>query len=164
MKKLIIILLMSAMCSTAFGQVCGKQVIITYPHYTIYINYNIPSVVIGSEDSVIIDTCWIGEQGYIPSKNAGSKLIPSLKKRVNGVPIKIPDYTAYNRLKMRLSDELEKRGDLEMTRPDGNIVNIPKSNMGKAFNQAKVDFILQQIMADPTGTQVEGVFELKGKE
>ena len=179
MKKLIITLLVLTMCSTVFGQ-SGRMVLHRLSNRTVYERefgegeYSLPTDKwvqyngIYSSSGIILEgtykeTCWIGTPGYVWGK-ATPKIIRRTIVKEGNIGVDFVDSSAYFGLSKHILAELEKRGELEMTRPDGKVEKVKKSNSGKAFNQAKVDLILQQILADPYGTQVDGVFELKGGE
>ena len=139
----------------------GQMVIHRHSNMTVYEYAKGPAGVFDETTQTWKDTCWVGTPGFSQGK-ALPKIIRRTIVKEGNIGVVYSDSSAYYGLQKQILSELEKRGELELTRPDGNIVSIPKSNKGKAFNQAKADFVLQQILADPTGTQVEGVFELKG--
>ena len=157
MKKLIIILLTSAICSLASGQ----QTIHRHSNMTVYECAKGPVGVFDEATQTFKDTCWVGTPGYWQGKSLPKIIRRTIVKEGN-VGVVYTDSSAYFGLSKHILKELEKRGELEMTRPDGKVEKIKKSNSGKAFNEAKAKIVLSQILADPYGTQVDGVFELKG--
>ena len=175
MKKILFIIMLTMLlafsfCELLFAQ-SGRCIILIYPNRTIYERefgegeytplsvewvkrYGLRANNGGILTNTYKETCWVGTPGYRQGKK-NPEIIRY--QRLSA------DSSAYYGLQKHILKELEKRGELEMTRPNGNVVNVPKSSKGKAFNEAKTKYILDQILADPYGTQVEGVFELKEK-
>ena len=166
MKKLLFIILLTltavfSECSVCFAQ----QTIHRHSNYTVYEYAKGPVGVFDETTQTWKDTCWVGTPGYLHGK-AKPKIIRRTIVKEGNVGVVYTDSSAYYGLSKHILKELEKRGELEMTRPDGNVKKVKKSKslipgLRKKVDDDNVAVILNQILADPYGTQVYGVYELK---
>ena len=168
MKKLFITLLTITMCSLTICEVCPAQVIIhRHSNMTVYEYAKGPAGVYDETSQTFKDTCWVGTPGYMLGK-AEPKVIKRTIVKEGNQGLAYYDSSAYYGLSKHFLRELEKRGELELTKPDGSVEKVNKSKSlirgwAKKADEENVQTILAQIVSDPAGVQIYGVYGLGGK-
>ena len=170
-RILISILLVSTICFIGSCELCfGQEVIHRHSNCTVY-EYNIPGPVPGCEfneaSGTWVDTCWVGTEGYMQGK-AKPKVIRRTIIKEGNLGVAYYDSSAFYGLQAHILAELANREELEVTLPNGNVQKVNKSKniipgLRNAANKASVNSILAQIIADPAGVQIYGVYALKEK-
>ena len=167
-RILISILLVSTICFIGSCELCfGQEVIHRHSNCTVYEYLKGPVGAFDETSQTWKDTCWVGTEGYMQGK-AKPKVIRRTIIKEGNLGVAYYDSSAFYGLQAHILAELANREELEVTLPNGNVQKVNKSKniipgLRNAANKASVNSILAQIIADPAGVQIYGVYALKEK-